>query len=103
MLGISCTVHFKFGELDFDILSGTLRRHEDTCCGDARAGGNRFELFFRELSQVHNDLYILNRRTVVEGDEVHGVVAATTTHPTTDVNRFVEVLALESVYDNCSL
>ena len=103
LFGISSAVHFEFGELNFYILSCALRRHKDTGRGDARAGSNGFELFFRKLCQVHNDLYVLNCRTVIERDEVYGVIAATTTHPATDVNRLVEILALESVYDNCSL
>lgn len=81
---ISRTEDLNLGSLYLHILPLTLRLCQDTIYADTSSRGNRFQELITQFIYIHNDLNIINCRTVIQGDKIHlFATTAVRTHPFT--------------------
>ena len=100
---VRSAINFQFGQLDFYVLTSSLRGYKHSCCRNTRSCSNGFQLLFTEVGQVHNYLYVLYGGTVIEGYKTDLFVAATATNPTANIDRTVKCLALKCCTNICTL
>ncbi len=79
--GVGLAVHLQFTRLHLDTLPGADRLDEHAAGTDAGPGGDAFQQFAVESGHVDYDLDIVDRGTVVEGDERHILVSPFGTDP----------------------
>src|SRR5574344_730311 len=80
-VGVGFAVEENVSGLNFHRLSGAHRLHQFTVYREAGARGDAAKEVFVEMSEVDNDLDIVDGRTVVEGNEGNVFVAAFGAHP----------------------
>ncbi len=93
--------HNIFG-LHLNGLSGSLRLHQLAVHTDACPRGDAAQQFLVEFCQIHNNLDIINGRTVVQCNESHILVSAFGTHPAFHIDSGVYQLfhtAVKQMYN----
>ena len=94
VIAAASAVYFDTSGLDFGGLSRTLTFYQRAFNAKARAGGDEFEQFAVKLLNVGHNLYILDGRSVVEGDETYAFAAATGAYPAFNADFCSEIGAL---------
>ena len=87
--------------LDLRRLSGSRRLDEFTRSTDAGTGSDLFQYLFTHLSRIDHHLYVLDGRTVVQGDKVNGLRATVRAHPALHADVLTVFRALQHI-DNFS-
>ena len=86
--------------LDFGRLPFAHRLYEHTCHVEARTRSDKLQhLLVGKFCQIEDYLDILDGRTVIEGDELHILVAATCTHPPLYIDFTPDKLGREDIFD----
>ena len=75
-LGVGGAIDLDGVGLDLNVLSLALGFHQGACHMDTGTGGDLFHERLIELSGVSHHLQVGDDRAVVEGNELHEVVAA---------------------------
>jgi hypothetical protein len=83
-------VDFEFLSQNFYALALTLRGYKLALHMDAGTCSDRLEVFFREVSEVEDDLKVFDSRAIVEGYKLHVLVATASAHPTLNVYFFAD-------------
>ena len=104
--GIVCIASaedFDRGGLNLHGLSCTLAFNQRSLYGKASARGDLLQHLIVKLIHVGHNLYVLNGRTIVEGDEVDHFAASAGTHPSFDADSCAEILTQEEFCNFCSI
>ena len=99
---IGCAVNLNFGSLDLYILTLSLRFNQFTVHTDTSTGRNRFKVFFTQFFHIHNDLNIIDCRTVIQRDKANLFTTTTGTNPSLHVNGCTVSFAFQYIYNFCS-
>ena len=89
--------------LNLDSLTGADALNHDTLYAQAGTGGDLLHKVLAELLQISHNLNILDCRSVIKGDEVHGLAAAFGSYPSFNDNLLTEIGTLKKVNNPCSL
>ena len=94
-------VDFNLVSLYLHGLSLSLAFHQCSYDADAGARSNLLEQIVIDLRWVDYYLYIINSRTIVEGDKIYRFATAMGSHPSLDIHDCAEVPELQDI-DNLS-
>ena len=72
--------------LDLYILTLSQRFNQFTVHTDTSTGRNRFKVFFTQFFHIHNDLNIIDCRTVIQRDKANLFTTTTGTNPSLHVS-----------------
>ena len=97
------TQHLNLLSLNLDSLTGADALYHDTLYAQAGTGGDLLHKVLTELFQISHNLNILDCRSVIKGDEVHGLAAAFGSYPSFDDNLLTVIGTLKKVNNPCSL
>ena len=90
LLGVGSAIDFDFLGLYLGCLAFTHRLYKLANDTEAGAGSDGFECFFVKVGEIDYYLDVLDGATVIEGDEIDMLVAATSAHPTLYAHGCVE-------------
>ena len=91
--GVGLAQHRDFGGLNFHRLALALRGHQRAREWPRRRRGHILQVFLGKLLGIGHDLNVVDGGAVVDGDELHVLVAAAGANPAFDEDFAVELLA----------
>ena len=93
------TQHLYFTGSDLHGLSRTYTLHQFTCHTQARTGRDEFNQFIIKLIRIGHYLYIINRRPIIQSNEMDRLAASPRTHPTFYIDLRTVVFTLQYIYN----
>ena len=99
---ISRTEDLNLSSLYLHALPLALGLCQDTVYADTSSRGNRFQELITQFIYIHNDLNIINCRTVIQGDKIHLFATTAGANPSFHVHGSTESFAFQHVYNFCS-
>ena len=98
---IAESIDLQFGSLDLTALTCSLTLYQLTLSTDTATCGDLLQQFLIKLAGINNDLYVLDGRTIIQGDKVNCLRAAVRTHPALHADVLTVFCAFQHI-DNLS-
>ncbi len=102
IVGRTESIDFDFLALYLTSLPLALALHERTDHAKASPCGDTLERFGIHLGGIDHHLDVVDGRTIIESDEIDRLTAAVRAHPTSHIDVFSQLGALECIGHSCS-